>query len=99
MKFGLVRRVKALEQRVLSPCQVARALVPEWLLADWRAQGLEFDISDNASVLRAIGAVARVSIDSATGVCELEERPGRGPRCLSEDIPTIDYMSEGDLEL
>jgi hypothetical protein len=54
MKAGLQRRIKALEKRVPEPSAVRKSIVPEWLLAAWQQQGLQFDPSDDASVRHAV---------------------------------------------
>jgi hypothetical protein len=35
---------------------VTKTLVPEWLMAAWLEMGLQFDPSDEASLLRALRA-------------------------------------------
>jgi hypothetical protein len=54
MKRTLLRRIEVLEQRVPHPRRPAKSIVPEWLLDAWRAQGLQFDATDDNSVRRAV---------------------------------------------
>ena len=54
MRSGLQRRLKALEERAPAPVELRRPLVPGWLLEEWRAQGLQFDLRNGDSLLSAL---------------------------------------------
>jgi hypothetical protein len=57
MMSRLLRRIKELEKRTPEPSAIRRSIVPEWLLQGWLGQGLQFDSTDDASVLRALRAL------------------------------------------
>ena len=59
MRTDLQRRIKALEEPRLDFVEVARSVVPEWLLEEWIAQGQECDPLNRGSVLRAIRGTDR----------------------------------------
>ena len=54
MRAGLWRRLRSLQKQASNAVVVRRSLAPEWLLEEWRAQGLAFDSSDDNSIRRAI---------------------------------------------
>ena len=47
-----------MEVRSPVPVERRKSLVPEWLMQDWLAEGLEFDPTDKASLLRAVKAAS-----------------------------------------
>jgi hypothetical protein len=58
MKTALLRRIEVLEQQVPDPRKPAKSIVPEWLLDEWQARGLQFDATDDDSVRRAFASRA-----------------------------------------